>query len=571
MSIRHRCNPVVIAIFWRIPTPPEQHVEEACAPMTDPEDKKTGSPDDTSRRRPRRGVTIKAAAVTAGATAAFASLSLGTNADAIIAGPAADGVTAAPATAAATNATLSTIAGQGSNPWGAPAAGVSIQADDRVATDPAGNIYVSSQYDGQVGKIASPAMWSSVPVNQMTTTPTFGGPYPAQAGSKLTYSRVDGQYAMTWAGPTMGPSAEVGVQPWPSVTVGTTYTASVTLVGSGQVQFAADTVKSGVITLSSTPQTISLTIKPTGSSAVFQLWTPSGVTQSNFTVTAYGFLLGVSRVTGATTLVAGNGNIGYSGDGGPATQATLDFPGGVAADARGDVYIADRVANVVRKVAPNGTITTVAGTGRPGYSGDGHAATSARLNFPGDVAVDAAGDLYIADTDNNAIRKVTPNRVITTVAGGRKGSLSLPEGVAADSRGDVFITDTANSRVEELKTDGSLVTVAGTGTPGFSGDGGPADQAQLADPFGVAVDAAGNVYIADTENNRIREVSPDGTISTLVGDGKAANRTGALSQAEIAEPFTVAVDNTTGDVYAAGSGADIKQISGLPVPVPPAS
>lgn len=545
--------------------------------MTDPVDKKTGSPDDTSRRRSWRGRTIKAAAVTAGAAAALASLSWATHADATIVGAGPDGV-AATATSGATDApaaapaaVMNTIAGQGSSPWGAPAASVSIQTNDRVATDPAGNIYVSSEYDGQVGKIAPPSTWSTMVANQMTASPKFGGPYPGQAGSTFSYPTVNGQYAMTWAVPQVGPGAEIGVQPHPGVTAGTTYTASVTLVGSGQVQFAADTAMSPVITLSSTPQTVSLTIKPTGSSVVYQLWTPSGVTQSNFTVTAYNFVIGIPHVTGATTLVAGSGNIGYADDGGPATQAALDFPGGIAADSKGNVYIADRAANVVRKVAADGTITTVAGTGKPGYAGDGHAATSARLNFPGAVAVDAAGDLFIADTDNNAIREVTPDGVITTVAGGHGGGLSLPEGVAVDNSGDVYIADTAHSRVVELRVSGGLLTVAGTGTPGFSGDGGPAVEAQLANPFGVAVDAAGNLYIADTENNRIREVSTNGTITTLAGDGKAADRTGALNRAEIAEPFTVAVDNTTGDVYSAGSIKGIQQISGLPVPVPPAS
>ncbi len=164
--------------------------------------------------------------------------------------------------------------------------------------------------------------------------------------------------------------------------------------------------------------------------------------------------------------MAGNGSFRFSGDGGPATSASLTRPFGVAVDAAGNLYIADAGNNRIRKVSPSGIITTVAGNGTPGFSGDGGSSTGASLNSPLGVAVDAAGNLYIADGSNNRIRKVSPSGVITTAAGG-----------------------------------GSVL-----------GDGGPATSASLANPSGVAVDGAGNLYIADTFNLRIRKVSPSGII-----------------------------------------------------------
>lgn len=499
------------------------------------------------------------AAVVAAGVIAPAGLSYATSPDSSVLAPS---VSAVPSSAA-----LNVIAGQGSAGFGGPALELGFNAPTQVGTDPAGNIYVSSELTGQVGKIAAPSTWKPQLVSSMTATPTFGGPYPAAPSSTIAYSTVGGHYAVTWSDPDAAPNVEIGVQPHPTVTAGTTYTARVTLVGHGQVDIVAGAASSPVVTLSSDPQTVTLTLTASATSVVFQIRTPSNAPdQPDFSVTASDFKLGLEQVTGDTSLVAGSGNMGYSGDGGPATQASLDFPGGVATDAQGNVYIADRSSNVIRKVSPAGIITTVAGTGTPGYSGDGHAATRAELNFPGAVAVDSTGDLYIADTDNNAIRKVTPDGTITTVLGGRKGGLSMPEGVAVDHHGDVFVADTADSRVEELKANGDLVRLAGTGTPGFGGNGGPATQAQLNSPFAVAVDAAGVVYIADTQNNCIREVAPDGTISTLVGQGTDPSRTDPLSHAKITEPFSIAVDNVTGDLYATGNARAIYQITGLPVP-----
>jgi uncharacterized protein (TIGR03437 family) len=226
---------------------------------------------------------------------------------------------------------------------------------------------------------------------------------------------------------------------------------------------------------------------------------------------------------------AGNGTIGYSGDNGPATSAQLNQPWGVAVDAAGNVYIADTVNNRIRKVA-NGVISTVAGNGTLGYSGDDGPATSAQLSWPAGVAVDSAGNLYVADQNNNRIRKVS-NGVITTVAGngtpgysGDNGSATSaklygPQGVAVDSAGNLYIADTSNQRIRKV-LNGVIATAAGNGPDlygngGYSGDNGPATSARLNQPWGVAVDFAGNLFIADYGNNRIRKVS-NGVIATAI-------------------------------------------------------
>jgi sugar lactone lactonase YvrE len=220
---------------------------------------------------------------------------------------------------------------------------------------------------------------------------------------------------------------------------------------------------------------------------------------------------------GIITTVAG-GSYGYSGDGGAATNAALKSPNGVAVDAVGNLFIADSGNYVIRKVNASGIITTVAGNGSYGYSGDGGAATNAALTSPNGVAVDTAGNLFIVDTFNYCIRKVNINGIITTVAGiGSSGSsgdgvaatnaaLNYPLGVGLDAVGDVFIADDQDQRIRKVGTNGIITTVAGYRTPGYSGDGGLATLAKINYPHGVAVDAAGNLFIADGGNYVIRQV-----------------------------------------------------------------
>ena len=282
----------------------------------------------------------------------------------------------------------------------------------------------------------------------------------------------------------------------------------------------------------------------------------------------------VVKATGDIITVAGNGTAGYSGDGGPATAAELNDPDGVAVDSAGDLFIADTGNNVIREVVKaTGDIITVAGNGTAGYSGDGGPATAAELDSPRGVAVDAAGDLFIADTGNNVIREVVKatGDIITVAGNGTAGysgdggpataaELNGPNGVAVDSAGDLFIADANNNVIREVvKATGDIITVAGNGTAGYSGDGGPATAAELNDPIGVAVDSAGDLFIADTDNNVIREVvKATGDIITVAGNGTAgySGDDGPATAAELDDPSRVAVDSA-GDLFIADTGNNV--------------
>jgi trimeric autotransporter adhesin len=255
----------------------------------------------------------------------------------------------------------------------------------------------------------------------------------------------------------------------------------------------------------------------------------------------------IRRVSsGIITTIGGTGEQGFSGDAGAAMSARLNSPSGVAVDATGNLYIADTGNHCIRRISTTGVITTVAGTGGGGYSGDGGPAVSARLSRPGGVAVDGAGNVYIADTGNNCIRRISTSGIISTVTSG----MANPQGVAIDSAGNLLIADTNNHRVYRSADLPVIVTVAGTGDKGFSGDGGPATSAHLNRVSGVAADAAGNIYIADSFNRRVRRISPSGIISTVAGDGtdNHSGDGGPATSAQIGYPYGVAVDGA-GSLY----------------------
>jgi trimeric autotransporter adhesin len=273
--------------------------------------------------------------------------------------------------------------------------------------------------------------------------------------------------------------------------------------------------------------------------------------------------------------VAGNGISGFSGDNGAAAAASLSEPFGLAVDAVGNLYVADTSNHRVRKIDTSGTIATVAGDGTESFSGDGGPATSATLNTPIGVAVDTAGNLYIADSFNNRVRKVNAAGVITTVAGNgdarfsgdhaaaTSASLSAPFGVAVDKAGNLYIADTSNHRVRRVDTSGMITTVAGNGTESFSGDGGAATRACLNFPTGVTVDRAGNLFIADQSNHRIRKVSTAGVITTLAGNGDAgfSGDHATATSARLNLPIGTAVD-TSGNLYIADmSNHRIRKVS----------
>ncbi|MGH8974160.1 MAG: DUF7594 domain-containing protein, partial [Acidimicrobiia bacterium] len=231
--------------------------------------------------------------------------------------------------------------------------------------------------------------------------------------------------------------------------------------------------------------------------------------------------------TGIITTIAGTGTSGFSGDGGPATAARLRAPRTTAADGAGNVYVIDTDNHRARRIDTSGRITTIAGTGTAGFSGDGGPATSARLNTPHGIAVDAAGNVYIADPPNQRIRKVDTTGRITTVAGnGNRGyngdgipatsaRLNYPKGVEIGPDGLLYIADNNNHRVRKVDAAGIIRTVAGTGTAGLSGDGGPATAARLYEPRNVVFGPDGSLYIVDQVNDRIRRVDTAGTITTL--------------------------------------------------------
>ena len=236
--------------------------------------------------------------------------------------------------------------------------------------------------------------------------------------------------------------------------------------------------------------------------------------------------------SGTITTIAGTGVEGYSGDGGPAVDAQIHHPAGMVVDTEGNLFFSEPFERRIRRVDSSGIITTIAGTGEEGFSGDGGPAVQAQLGSPSGVAVDAAGNLYITVITNSTIRRVDPSGTIATIAGvGRWGfagdggpavqaHLNSPSDVAVDSAGNLYIADESNLRIRRVDSSGIITTIAGSGERGFAGDGGPAVEAQFDRPRGVAMDMTGNLYIADHGNHRIRKVDPSGTITTIAGTGE---------------------------------------------------
>lgn len=259
---------------------------------------------------------------------------------------------------------------------------------------------------------------------------------------------------------------------------------------------------------------------------------------------------------GAVTTYAGNGNPAFSGDGGPAAQASINRVVALATDASGNLYAAEELSNRVRKIDVNGVIDTLAGNGSPGFSGDGGPAAQAQLSVPLGVCVDPAQNVYINDTGNKRIRKVTPSGTITTIAGtgaavhGGDGGPALsasfvnPIRCVVDRNSNLYIADQGAHRVRRIDPAGNITTYAGTGAPGFSGDGGPAAAAALSNPTALATDAAGNLYITDQVNHKIRRVDTGGAIQTVAFNGSSSygGDGGPALSASAYFPGSVAVD-----------------------------
>jgi DNA-binding beta-propeller fold protein YncE len=264
-------------------------------------------------------------------------------------------------------------------------------------------------------------------------------------------------------------------------------------------------------------------------------------------------------------VLAGSGSEGFADGAGAAAQ--FNYPSGVAVDGEGSIIIADFYNNRVRKLTPDGTVSTLAGSGIEGFA-DGTGA-AAQFNYPAGVAVDGEGNFIIADRNNHRVRKLTPDGTVSTLAGsgsagfadgaGAAAQFDCPVGVAVDGEGSVIIADESNERVRKISPDGTVSTLAGSGSAGFADGAGAA--AQFHRPHGVAVDGEGSIIIADLGNHRVRKISPDGTVSTLAGSGRQGFADGAGASAEFNWPYGVAVDGEGSFIIAEYGNDRVRKIT----------
>ncbi len=437
---------------------------------------------------------------------------------------------------------ITTVAGgatSGALGDGGSATSATLNEPVGVAVDSAGNLYIGDYGDNRVRKVAGGTI-ATIAGNGTLGFSGDGGPATSASLNLIQGVAVDATGTLY--------IADAGNNRIRKVSNGTISTAA----GNGNDVFAGD---GGPATSASIRHPFGVAVDSTG----------------NLYIGDYGSNR-IRKVSGGNiTTVAGNGNFGFSGDGGPATSASLESPYGVAVDTAGNLFIADADARL-RRVAAGGVISTVAGNGTAGFSGDGGLAINATLSNPSAVAV--GGGLYIADTGNGRIRSVSAGNIATVAGNGAlpsalgdgglatKASLNDPLGVAVDSAGNLYIADAANNRIRKV-TGGTISTVAGNGNYDFTGDGGPAVSAALATPTSVAVDSSGNLYIADSNNNRIRKVS-GGIITTVVGSGTAGSSGdgGPATSATLNNPTSVAVD-PAGNLYIADHGNNrVRKVSG---------
>jgi sugar lactone lactonase YvrE len=433
------------------------------------------------------------------------------------------------------NGVRTTVAGQGGTPGfagdGGPATSALLDEPRSVTLDPSGNLYIADEGNNRI-RIVSNGIINTVAGNGTNGSGGDGGP----ATSAMLAS----------------PSA-VGVGASGRFFILDSGNQRIRLVSGGTISSVVGNVMLGGDGDNIGATTASLSLSP--SVAVD--------TEGNiyFAETGSNRIRKVSG--GVITTVAGNRSQGYSGDGGNATNAELNGPLGLTVTPSGDLYIADTANGVVRKVT-NGVITTVAGNGTQGYSGDSGPATNAQLKFPVGIVVDSSGNLYIADTGNWVIRKVSGGSITTLVGLGGCCNIGLnsPAGLALDSLGNLYAADSANARIVAVSANGTLTTVAGGVCCGFSGfnkrgyngDNIPATTALLNYPVSIVFDSSGNLYIADGLNQRVRKVS-GGVITTIAGNGTPgfSGDGGSPSNAELTYPSGIAVD-ANGNLYIADVG-----------------
>jgi sugar lactone lactonase YvrE len=496
----------------------------------------------------------------------------------------------------ARSGTITTVAGTGRFGFSGdsgPAIAANLNTPNDVALDSAGNLYICDTYNDRIRKVsastgiittvAGNGSWGYSGDGGRATDAELGSPYgiAIDAADNLWIADSDNNVirrvdAATGRITTVAGTSAAGYSGDNGPATGSklNYPYDVVVDSSGNA-YVADYENQRIRKIAAATGVITTVVGngkrddtgDGGPATSAALYDPTGVaidTSGNLLIAQDLLVRKVSAQTGIISTVAGNGDVAFSGDGGPATSAAIGVIS-VAVDAADDLFISDYLASRVRRVdARTGIINTVAGNGDTNW-GDNGPAIAAQFYYPYGIALDAAGNLFIADTENQRIRKVTAaTGVITTVAGSGRWGDSGDGGpaalaafrrlfdVAVDPSGNLFIPDTENSRIRKVTaTTGRIETLAGSGDEGFSGDGGAATAARFDHPYGIALDSAGNLYIADTENQRIRKVTAaTGVITTVAGNGKYgfSGDGGPATAAMLAEPDAVAVD-AVGNLY----------------------
>jgi trimeric autotransporter adhesin len=435
---------------------------------------------------------------------------------------------------------IQTVAGNGTQGYSGdfgPATQAQLHSPSGVAVDGSGNLYIADSGNNAIREVTTDGNISPFAGNGLasyygdtsTSTPTP----PPQAG--------------------LDDPQDVAVGPNGVIYIADTGNSFIRAVANGAINFVAG---SGSVGFAGDGGSATATTTNTGPGVA--LYGPRAIafdSAGNYYLADSGNgRIRKVNTKGIITTVAGNGTFAFAGDGSAATAANLSQPSGVALDSQGNIYIADTLNARIRKVSSSGTITTVAGNGLLSYSGDGGAATGAQLNGPLGIAADNSGNLFIADSQNGVVR-IIKNGAIASVGG---STLLIPRSVATDAAGNAYVADVQDNRVRKIGTDGTVTTYAGNGTNGFAGDGGPAANAQLSSPAAVAVDGAGNLYIADLGNLRIRKVSTNGNISTVAGNGSQgySGDGGPAINANLNAPLGVAVD-PYGNLYVVDSASHV--------------
>ncbi|HLI82468.1 MAG TPA: hypothetical protein VKV17_01050 [Bryobacteraceae bacterium] len=444
--------------------------------------------------------------------------------------------------------TISTVAGIGIEGYagdGGPAAQAQLNYPLGVAVDPAGALYIADSQNNRVRRVSGGIITTVLGPGRQPSNPASSplDPVGLAVDSSGTLYVTDLYLGLGYA----NLASSAGAPAFTTIPIGPPEV--------GALDVAVDAAGNVYATLGN-----QILVGTTGNPFGTQLWKAGG-----------------NPANRNPQLLAGSTGIG---DGGPAIQAQLNEPWGLALDAMGNLYIADSRHQRVRRISPSGQIATLAGT-VAGFAGDNGPATAAKLNVPAGLAVDGAGNVYVADAGNNRVREITAGGQIQTVVGcgtplecgtsalGHDGSpgpqmpLLQPDGVCTGRNGVLYVVDTENNRVLRAPAGGVVTTAAGNGTPGYIGDGGPAPEAELNFPTACASDSAGDLFIADTGNNAIRKVTPDGRIATVAGTGTPgfSGDGGPATAAALAGPTGIAVTDD-GNIYIAdGNNYRIRKVT----------